>query len=96
MGKVLEQIVTAAICKYLDEKHLLSDRLVSFRPGRSTANLLLLSKDWQDALEEGRDTFVVALDIAKAFDRVWHAGLVAKLHAKGVQGDLLILLQDYQ
>lgn len=34
------------------------------------------------------------LDIAGAFDNVWHACLVAKLHAKGVQGALL-LLEDY-
>ncbi|XP_063868224.1 uncharacterized protein LOC135104623 [Scylla paramamosain] len=67
-----------------------------FRPGKSTADLLLfLSKDWQDALEEGLDTLVVALDIAGAFDRVWHAGLIEKLRAKGVQGDLLMLLEDY-
>ena len=46
MGKVLEQIVTAAICKHLDEDHLLSDRQFGFRPRRSTATLfLLLSKD---------------------------------------------------
>ena len=51
MGKVLEQIVTTAICKHLDENHLLSDKHFGFRPGRSTADLLLLFKDWQDALE---------------------------------------------
>ena len=96
MGKVLEHIVTDAICKHMYENHLLSDKQFGFRPGRSTADLLLLlSKDWQDALEEGLDTLVVALDIAGAFDRVWHAGLLEKLRAKGVQGDLLMLLEDY-
>ena len=96
VGKVLEQIVTDVICQHLSDNHLLSDKQFGFRPGRSTADLLLLlSKDWQDALEEGLDTLVVALDIAGAFDRVWHAGLVEKLRAKGIQGDLLMLLQDY-
>ena len=96
VGKVLEQIVSAVISQHLYENHLLSDRQFGFRPGRSTADLLLLlSKDWQDALEEGLDTLVVALDIAGAFDRVWHVGLVEKLRAKGVQGDLLMLLEDY-
>ena len=95
MGKMQEHIVTTAICKHLDGNHFLSDRQFSFRSGRSTADLLLLlSKDWQNSLEKGRDTLVVALDNARAFDRVWHAGLVAKLRAKGVQGDMLKLLQD--
>ena len=38
---------------------------------------------------------VVALDIADAFDRVWHGGLLEKLRAKGIQGDLLLLLENY-
>ena len=96
MGKVLEQLVTSPICKHLDENHLLSDRQFGFRPGRSTADLLLLlSKNEQEALEEGQDTLVVALDIAGVFDRVWHPGLVEKLRAKDIQGDLLMLLKDY-
>ena len=44
---------------------------------------------------KGLDSLMVALDIAGAFDRVWHAGLVEKLHAKGFQGNLLELLENY-
>ena len=56
---------------------------------------MLLSRDWQDSLDNGLDTLVVALDIAGAFDRVWHAGLLEKLHAKGIHGHLLALMSDY-
>ena len=56
---------------------------------------MLLSRDWQDSLDNGLDTLVVALDIAGAFDRVWHAGLLEKLRAKGFQGHFLMLLSDY-
>ena len=38
---------------------------------------------------------MVALNIAGAFDRVWHKGLLAKLQARGVQGDLLNLIKNY-
>ena len=41
------------------------------------------------------DTFVVALDIAGAFDRVWHQGLIVKLRSLGVCGPLLHLIEDY-
>ena len=35
------------------------------------------------------------LDISKAFDRVWHDGLIYKLKRCGVSGQLLCLIQDF-
>ncbi|XP_063868166.1 uncharacterized protein LOC135104523 [Scylla paramamosain] len=59
VGKLLEQVVAGVICHHLGEHHLLSDKQFGFRPGRSTADLLiLLSQGWQDALDEGLDTLV--------------------------------------
>ena len=37
----------------------------------------------------------VFLDISKAFDKVWHSGLLFKLQAYGVGGQLLVLFKDY-
>ena len=41
------------------------------------------------------DTRVVFLDISKAFDRVWHKGLIFKLQSYGITGSLLSLLKDF-
>ena len=37
----------------------------------------------------------VFLDISKTFDKVWHIGLLLKLKAYGVDGELLSLLKNY-
>ena len=75
VGKLLEQVVAGVICQHLSEHRLLSDRQFGFRPGRSTADLLtLLSQGWQDALDEGLDTLVMALDIAGAFFFIYFVG----------------------
>ena len=37
----------------------------------------------------------VFLDISKAFDKVWHDGIIFKLKAYGVEGELLSLLKNY-
>ena len=34
-------------------------------------------------------------DISKAFDRVWHVGLLHKLRAAGVSGEVLTWFQSY-
>ena len=42
-----------------------------------------------DALDKKKDMRIVFCDISKAFDRVWHKGLLDKLHRFGIKGDLL-------
>ena len=37
----------------------------------------------------------VFLDISKAFDKVWHDGLIFKLKSYGIEGELLLLLKNY-
>ena len=37
----------------------------------------------------------VFLDISKAFDKVWHEGLIFKLKRNGISGSLLNLFENY-
>ena len=37
----------------------------------------------------------VFLDISKAFDRVWHEGLIYKIKWMDVKGDLLALIESF-
>ena len=40
-------------------------------------------------------TLTVALDISKAFDRVWHAGLLHKLKAYQIPGQIFGLISSF-
>ena len=96
VSKTLERVIAEQLTLHLDNHHLISPRQFGFRKGRSASDLLLLlSKTWHEALDSGRPSLVIALDIAGAFDRVWHRGLLAKLEQLGVTGRLLELFSSY-
>ena len=47
------------------------------------------------AIDPGKEVRAVFCDISKAFDRVWHAGLLYNLRAAGVTGEVLAWFKSY-
>ena len=47
------------------------------------------------SFDNGFEVRGVILDISKAFDKVWHEGLILKLKQNGISGNLLNLLCDF-
>ena len=96
LSKIFERIIHHQINLHLEENRIISSRQHGFRKNRSAADLhLLLSSKWSKALDKGLQTLVLALDIAGAFDRVWHGGLIVKLKSVGITGNLLNILENY-
>ena len=95
-SKVFEKIVNNRIVNHLEKCGLFSDFLYGFRSSRSIADLLTVVSDriaWD--FNRSGDTRAVALDISKAFDRVWHAGLLHKLKSYGISGQLFGLISSF-
>ena len=84
------------LLEYLLRNHLISDHQFGFLPGRSTTlQLVSLVHEWQRALDSGYPTVAVFMDFMKAFDRVWHAGLLHKLAAAGLTKPSIAWLTSY-
>ena len=67
-----------------------------FIPGDSTVNhLLSTNHELCTSFDKGITTQVVYLNISKAFDRVWHQGLLLKLKAVGIRGKPFEIFKDY-
>ena len=67
-----------------------------FLPGSSTiTQLLKLYNKFCTAVSQNKEIQIVFLDISKAFDRVWHQGLIFKLKKWGIGGSLLRWFEDY-
>src|SRR6201990_1347100 len=96
LSKVFESILNRKIWNHLNSSNLISDRQYGFRKKLSTGDLLSLRPDsWSSALRHVGDSFAVALDIAKAFDRVWHKALISKLPSFGIYPSLCDPLSDF-
>ena len=90
ISKTMETIVTKQLLAFLETNNLLSDHQYGFRQARSTGDLLAYAVHaWSSALESYGESRVISLDISKAFDRVWHKGLLAKLPMFGLHHTLI-------
>ena len=95
-GKILEKIVFDQVYSYLNSNNLLSKNQSGFRPGDSTIyQLLSITSSIYDNFENYDETRAVFLDISKAFDKVWHDGVIFKLRRNGINGSLLTFFQNY-
>ena len=94
--KVFERLIFKHLFNHLQENSFLTSLQSGFMPGDSTVNqLTFLYNIFCQALDANKEIQVVFCDISKAFDRVWHAGLLRKLEAAGVTGKLLNWFKNY-
>ena len=97
-GKIFEKIIFDRLYNFLSQEELLNPNQSGFRPSDSCVNqLIAITHEIFEAFDcnpslEVRSVF---LDISKAFDKVWHEGLLYKLKSMGVSGELYNLLENY-
>ena len=97
-GKLLEKIIFKHLFNFFVSNNQITKNQSGFRPGDSTVNQLTdfvneIYKSFDNS--ESLETRAIFLDISKAFDKVWHDGLIFKLKQNGVAGSLISLLTNY-
>ena len=96
VSKVFEKLVNNRIVDHLEKCAFFSDLQYGFSSSRSIADLLTVVSDRiARAFNRSGATRAVALDISKAFDRVWHAGLLHKLKSYGISGQIFGLISSF-
>ena len=79
VSKVFEKLINNRIVDHLEKCGLFSGSQYGFRSSQSTADILTVVSD----------------RIARAFDRVWHAGLLHKLKSYGISGQIFGLISSF-
>ena len=94
VSKVFERILADQLTAYFE--NLLSSCLSAYRKGYNCQHVILrLTEYWRQALDGGNFVGTVAMDLSKAFDRMPHGLLIAKLHAYGLSINACQLIISY-
>ena len=90
VNKVFEKRVHKYLFNFFRNNNVITAFQSGVLPGDSTANQLIdIYNTFCKILDEGKEVHAIFCDISKAFDRVWHKGLIFKLKSAGVSGSLL-------
>ena len=95
-AKMFEKIIFKYLFNHFRDISAISMWQAGFVPGSSTlCQLLEIYHKFCQSIENGKEVRVVFLDISRAFDRVWHSGLLYKLEKNGIKGSVLGWIQGW-
>ena len=97
-SKIFERIIFNNIFNYMDENKFFNPNQSGFRPGDSCVHQLIsithdIHKNFD--MNPSREVRGLFLDISKAFDRVWHRGLLYKIKNFGIDGNFVKLIESF-
>ena len=96
LSKIFEKVIYRRMLEYCEESNALADVQFGFRRGHSTAHQLQrVVNIVNNAKTRGMSTAMALLDVQKAFDNVWHNGLVFKLLRLQFPSYLVKLIASY-
>ena len=96
VSKIFEKLILTRLETHIFDNNIYMEEQFGFRSGHSTAHQLQRVLNHIKSAKQHRKTTIMALlDIEKAFDSVWHTGLILKLHNFGFPLYLLKTLISY-
>ncbi|GBP36679.1 Probable RNA-directed DNA polymerase from transposon BS [Eumeta japonica] len=96
LSKLYERVLKTRLTDHLLGKGLIIDEQFGFRPAHSCPQQVLRLVEYAtEGFKRKNKTIAVFFDVAKAFDRVWHAGLVYKLYSLHGPDRLILIIQNY-
>ena len=88
--------MTLCLIFFPKNNNLLPSNKSGFRPGDSYINQFRsINHEILSAFDMGLEVRGIFLDISKAFDKIWHDGLIFKLPQNRFYGEIINILEEF-
>jgi exonuclease III len=96
LGKAFTKLVNNRIVTFLDDKHAISEVQAGFRKNcRTTDNIFIIKSLIDKYVKNGKKRLYLGfIDFQKAFDTIWHPGLLYKLQLHGITGNIYNIIKN--
>lgn len=95
-GKLLERIILNRLKSHEEEEHVFIPQQFGFRAQHSTVKQIIrITEKVSKRFNEDKSTALVMLDLAKAFDTVWHDGIIHKMLVEKYPPYLIKIIQSF-
>lgn len=96
LSKVFEKLILKRINAFIEQHNCIQDFQFGFRPQLSTTHQLArVTHEIKNALDLKQSTGVILFDGEKAFDTVWHEGLLHKLFSLNFPVYIVKIIQSF-
>ena len=96
LNKILEKFLHKCMSSFLEKLNIIYDLQFGFRSKYSTSHELIhMTETIRSALDQGKVTCVIFINLQKAFDTVNHEILIKKLEHYGFQGNMNNSFRSY-
>jgi hypothetical protein len=95
-SKLFEKIMLERIRHWAESNNLIPDEQSGFRPGcLLPTRVLSIYQEVKNNMAANVPTLAIYVDYQKAYDKVWHKGLLVKLNRKSIPLGLLKLINSW-
>uniref|UniRef100_A0A2M4CXW8 Putative reverse transcriptase n=1 Tax=Anopheles darlingi TaxID=43151 RepID=A0A2M4CXW8_ANODA len=96
LGKIFEKVIASRIRAFTNSNNIIQEEQFGFQSHMSTTHQLqrLVDKLRKERSKK-RSTGLVLLDNEKAFDSIWHQGLIYKLITRNIPAPLIKVLKSF-
>lgn len=96
ISKIAEKTIYTRLEKQVEDLNMIPDFQYGFRKEHGpTQQVIRLTEHINNHLNTATPTSAIFLDVEKAFDKVWHEGLLYKMRQSGINDGMTRLIQSY-